>query len=102
MKGDNMFGGRIPECWTPMLPEHLAQLTSQKLRVDTQPGGVLETFLQMVNIVSACQPVPVNLSPDKSKVQNPLIKQFLFLIIALPVHFLLVCFYVKKFIIIVH
>jgi hypothetical protein len=33
-------------------------------------GGVLETFLQMVNIVSACQPVPVNLSPDKSKVQN--------------------------------
>lgn len=70
MKGDNMFGGRIPECWTTMLPEHLAQLTSQKLRVDTQPGGVLETFLQMVNIVSACQPVPVNLSPDKSKVQN--------------------------------
>jgi hypothetical protein len=45
----------------------LAQLSSQKLRADTQPGdGVLETLLQMVNIVSTSQPVPVDLTPDNS------------------------------------
>jgi hypothetical protein len=67
MKGDDIFGGRIPEGWTTMMPEHLAQLSRQKLRADTQPGdGVLENLLQMVNIVSTSQPVPVDLSPDNS------------------------------------
>lgn len=66
MKGDDIFGGRIPEGWTTMIPERLAQLTSQKLRADAQPDGFLETLLQMVNIVSASQPVPVDLMPEKS------------------------------------
>ena len=32
MKGDDIFGGRILEDWRTMLPENLAQLTSQQLR----------------------------------------------------------------------
>jgi hypothetical protein len=66
MKGDDIFGGRVPEGWTIMIPERLAQLTSQKLRADAQPDGFLETILQMVNIVSASQPVPIDLMPEKS------------------------------------
>ncbi len=66
MKGDDIFGGRVPEGWTAMIPERLAQLTSQKLRADAQPDGFLETILQMVNIVSASQPVPIDLMPEKS------------------------------------
>ena len=66
MKGDDIFGGRIPEGWTTMLPEHLAQLTGQQLRADAQPDGFLETLLQLVTIVSSSQPVPVDLTPEKS------------------------------------
>lgn len=66
MKGDDIFGGRVPEGWAIMIPERLAQLTSQKLRADAQPDGFLETILQMVNIVSASQPVPIDLMPEKS------------------------------------
>lgn len=66
MKGDDIFGGRVREGWTTMIPERLAQLTRQKLRADTQPGGILESLLQMVNIISGNQTVPVELTPDKS------------------------------------
>uniref|UniRef100_A0A0P4YE06 AAA+ ATPase domain-containing protein n=2 Tax=Daphnia magna TaxID=35525 RepID=A0A0P4YE06_9CRUS len=66
MKGDDIFGGRVREGWTTMIPERLAQLTRQKLRADAQPGGILETLLQMVNIISGNQTVPVELTPDKS------------------------------------
>ncbi|XP_057375006.1 uncharacterized protein LOC130695963 [Daphnia carinata] len=66
MKGDDVFGGRVREGWTTMMSERLAQLTSQKLRADAQPGGILETLLEMVNIISGTQPVPVELTPDKS------------------------------------
>ncbi|KAI9554203.1 hypothetical protein GHT06_019475 [Daphnia sinensis] len=66
MKGDDIFGGRVRDGWTTMIPERLAQLTSQKLRADAQPGGILESVLQIVNVVSGTQPVPVELTPDKS------------------------------------
>ena len=65
MKGDDIFGGRLPEGWTMMLSECLAQLTRQKLVA--QPGEFLETLLQMVNIVNkASEPVPADLMPEKS------------------------------------
>jgi hypothetical protein len=66
MKGDDIFGGCIPKGCTTMMPERLAQLSSQKVRAEAKPGGFLETVLQMVNIVSASQPVPVDLMPEKS------------------------------------
>ena len=53
MKGDDIFGGRIPEGWTTMLPEHLAQVTGQQLRADAQPDGFLETLLQLVKSCAA-------------------------------------------------
>ncbi|KAI9554117.1 hypothetical protein GHT06_019389 [Daphnia sinensis] len=46
--------------------QRLAQLTSQKLRADAQPGGILESVLQIMNVISGTQPVPVELTPDKS------------------------------------
>jgi hypothetical protein len=66
MKGDDIFGGRIPEGWTAVLSEDLAKLTSQKLRADAEAGGILDTLLQMVNIVTTSQPVPVWLTPENS------------------------------------
>jgi hypothetical protein len=58
MKGDDIFGGRIPD--------DLAKSTSQKLRSDAQAGEILDTLLQMVNIVTTSQPVPVWLTPENS------------------------------------
>ena len=66
MRGDDIFGGRIPDGWKKMLPERLAQVTRQKLRVDQQPGGVTETLLQIVNVIASSPHVPDYLSPDKS------------------------------------
>jgi hypothetical protein len=66
MKGDDIFGGRIPEGWTAVLSEDFAKLTSQKLRADAEAGGILDTLLQMVNIVTTSQPVPVWLTPENS------------------------------------
>jgi hypothetical protein len=66
MKGDDIFGGRIPEGWTAVLSEDLAKLTSQKLRADAEAGGILDTLLQMVNIVTTSQPVPVWLTPENT------------------------------------
>ncbi len=66
MKGDDIFGGRIPEGWRTMLPERLAQTTSQKLRGDAQAGDITDTLLQLANIVASSQPVPDSLKPDKS------------------------------------
>lgn len=74
MKGDDIFGDRIPEGWTTMLPEHLAQLTGQQVRADAQPDGFLETLLQLVTIVSSSQPVPGDLTPDKSHCCTPSVR----------------------------
>ena len=66
MKGDDIFGGRIPEGWRTPLPQCLEQSTRQKLRGDAQSGGITDTLLQIANIVASSQPVPVWLSPEKS------------------------------------
>ncbi|KAI9554792.1 hypothetical protein GHT06_020069 [Daphnia sinensis] len=63
MKGDDVFGGRVPEGWTALLPEHLMQLTSQKLR--SQPD-IIETLLQIIDIIAVENPVPIWLTPDES------------------------------------
>lgn len=49
-----------------MIPERLTQLTSQKLQADAQPGEILDTLLHVVNTISGTQPIPVELTPDKS------------------------------------
>ena len=66
MKGDDIFGGRIPEGWRTMLPERLAQITKQQLRSDAQTSDIAGTLLQLANIVASSQPVPPSLAPDKS------------------------------------
>ena len=52
MKGDDIFGGRIPEGWTAVLSEDLAKLTRQKLRTNAQAGEILDTLLQMMNVIT--------------------------------------------------
>lgn len=64
MKGDDIFGGRIPAGWDTMMPERVAQITRQKLR--SQAGSIMDTLHQMVGIVSSSEPVPAWLTPDKS------------------------------------
>lgn len=66
MKGDDIFGGRIPEGWTAVLSEDLAKLTRQKLRTNAQAGEILDTLLQMVNVITTSQPVPDCLTPESS------------------------------------
>lgn len=65
MKGDDIFGGRIPDGWNTMMSEILAESTNRKLRENAQVDGVAETLLQLVNIVVDSQNVPDDLKPDK-------------------------------------
>ncbi|KAK4002442.1 hypothetical protein OUZ56_004270 [Daphnia magna] len=44
--------------WTKMIPESLAQLTSQKLRADDQPSGILD--------LPICPHIPVPILMQKS------------------------------------
>lgn len=65
MKGDDIFGGRVPEGWTALLPECLVTLTSQKLR--SHIPDIVETLLRMIDIIAVANPVvPIWLTPDKS------------------------------------
>ena len=63
MKGDDIFGGRIPEGWTKMLPEQMAQQTLQLLRAQSE--SVVETLLSLVNNINQPDPGP-ELQPQKS------------------------------------
>ena len=66
MKGDDIFGGRILEDWRTMLPENLAQLTSQQLRSNNvQISDVKDTLLQIANVIATSQPVPDWAAPGK-------------------------------------
>ena len=64
MNDDDIFGGRIPPRWGVMLPDPLAQLTLRKMQ--SQGGEILDTLLQLANIVSSSDPVPAILEPDQS------------------------------------
>jgi len=64
MRGDDVFGGRIPAGWDTMLDDRTARITRDKLR--SQDSDIMESLLQMANIVSSSNPVPDWLSPDKS------------------------------------
>ena len=67
MRDDDIFGGRVPNGWTTLMPEHLANVTRKKLRSNAQSSSVQETLLQIVNVVASKQSdVPVYLTPDKS------------------------------------
>jgi hypothetical protein len=64
MKGDDIFGGRIPPGWDTMLAERVAQIARQKLR--DQAADILDALLQMADIVSSSAPTPQWLTPEKS------------------------------------
>ncbi len=49
-----------------MLPEQLAQKTTQMLRDDAQARDLRDTFLHFASFVTSSQPVPDSLMPDKS------------------------------------
>lgn len=63
MKGEDVFGGRIPIGWGTMMPPNLAQLTNKKLRACTRGNGIVETLLMLTNIVSDSQNLPEELRP---------------------------------------
>jgi E3 ubiquitin-protein ligase RNF213 len=63
MKGDDIFGGRIPEGWNKMLSEQVAQRTSQLLRA--RKDSVVETLLALVNNINQPDPA-LELQPQRS------------------------------------
>ena len=64
MNDDDIFGGRVPPRWGVMMPDRVAQTTLRKMQ--SQNGDIMDTLLQMANIVSSPGAVPPNLEPDKS------------------------------------
>jgi hypothetical protein len=64
MNDDDIFGRRVPQRWGVMMPDRLAQLTLRKMQ--SQSGDIMDTLLQMANIVSSPGAVPSNLEPDQS------------------------------------
>ena len=64
MRGDNIFGGRVPAGWDVQLDERTAELIRKKMRA--YGADIVDTLLQMVNIVSSSQPVQDMLLPEQS------------------------------------
>ena len=64
MRDDNIFSGRVPAGWDTHLDERTAEMTRKTMR--SSGADIVDSLLQMVNIVSSSQPVPEMLLPDKS------------------------------------
>ncbi len=62
IRGDDIFGGRIPTGWDTNLDDRTARITRDNLRNQ----DIIETLLQMANNISSSEKVPDWLSPDKS------------------------------------
>lgn len=65
MKGDDLFGGRIPQGWDVMMSERLVRETTEMMRAHAE-NDVRNTLLDMANVILSSDPVPPELTPDMS------------------------------------